>query len=151
MTEATGKVERRVRGKQRQAVAERACHCCEYCRCPEYIGTQAFSVEHILAREHGGTNATNNLALSCQGCNGHKYTKREASDPATGVLVPLFHPRRQHWRDHFSWNEDFTLILGLTPTGRATEKALRLNREEVVRFRRVLRAVGEHPPPEPQE
>lgn len=92
-----------------------------------------------------------NLALSCQGCNGHKYTKREAPDPATGVLVPLFHPRQQLWRDHFSWNEDFTRVLALTPTGRATEKALRLNRDEVVQFRRLLRAVGQHPPPEVQE
>jgi hypothetical protein len=92
-----------------------------------------------------------NLALSCQGCNGHKYTKREAPDLATGAVVPLFHPRKQHWRDHFAWNEDFSRVLALTPTGRATEKALRLNRDEVVQFRRLLRVVGQHPPPEVQE
>lgn len=37
-------------------------------------------------------------------------------------------------------------IIGLTPTGRATVEALRLNRPEVVNLRRLLFAHGEHPP-----
>ena len=32
--------DRRVRGSKRQAVVERAGGRCEYCRCPEFIGTQ---------------------------------------------------------------------------------------------------------------
>jgi hypothetical protein len=60
--------------------------------------------------------------------------------------VPLYHPRQQHWHDHFAWNNDFTLIIGLTPTGRATIQALHLNRSELVNLRRVLYAMGEHPP-----
>jgi len=58
----------------------------------------------------------------------------------------LFHPREQSWDEHFAWNEDFTLILGLTPTGRATIEALHLNRSGLVNLRRVLYAIGEHPP-----
>jgi hypothetical protein len=38
-----------------------------------------------------------NLALACHGCNGAKYNKIEATDPATGATVPLFHPRQQRW------------------------------------------------------
>ena len=95
----------------------------------------------------GGTDEPANLAFSCQGCNNHKYTAVTALDPATGATVTLFHARRQRWEDHFSWNEDFTLVIGLTPTGRATVEKLRLNREGIVNLRKVLRRAGEHPPP----
>jgi hypothetical protein len=70
-------------------------------------------------------------------------------DPATGRVAPLFHPRRQRWSDHFAWNEDATLIVGLSPIGRATVSSLHLNRPELVNLRRILAAAGEHPPPEP--
>ena len=89
-----------------------------------------------------------NLALSCQGCNNHKYTKVESFDPAGSAVVPLFNPRTQRWHDHFTWSNDATLVLGLTPTGRATVIALRLNREGIVNLRRVLYRHGLHPPSE---
>lgn len=63
----------------------------------------------------------------------------------TGSLVPLFHPRTQSWDENFTWSDDFTLILSLTPTGRATIRALHLNRVGLVNARRVLHAIGEHP------
>ena len=139
----------RVRGRKRQVVAVRAGNRCEYCRCPENIGTQAYSVEHIIPRDQGGASDLGNLALSCQGCNNHKHIVTEAQDPTTGGLVPLYHPRQHRWSDHFAWDDSSTMVLGLTPTGRATVERLKLNREEVVRFRRVLAAVGLHPPDEP--
>ncbi len=37
-------------------------------------------------------------------------------------------------------------IVGRTATGRATVEALYLNRFELLNLRRVLKAVGEHPP-----
>lgn len=89
-----------------------------------------------------------NLALACQGCNNHKYVKTEGKDSVSLQVVPLFHPRQQRWRDHFTWNDDYTLIIGLTPTGRATVNTLRLNRETLVNLRRVLYMMGEHPPQE---
>jgi hypothetical protein len=61
----------------------------------------------------------------------------------------LFHPRQQRWSDHFTRNEGATLIIGLSPTGRATVASLHLNRPELVNLRRILAAAGEHPPPEP--
>lgn len=109
---------------------------------------QSFSVEHIVPREKGGNTASENLALACQGCNGHKHTKVGGRDPINKENVPLFHPRRQLWRDHFAWDHTGTLILGLTPTGRATVEALKLNREALVNLRRALRMLGNHPPPE---
>lgn len=89
-----------------------------------------------------------NLALACQGCNNHKHVKTEALDPVNKELVPLYHPREQRWRDHFAWDEECTRIVGLTPTGRATVEALQLNRGCLINLRRVLYAMGEHPPPE---
>ncbi|WP_235526708.1 hypothetical protein [Nostoc piscinale] len=67
-------------------------------------------------------------------------------EPLTGETVPLYHPRQQLWNENFAWNHDFTLVIGLTPTGRATVETLQLNREGVVNLRRVLYAMGEHPP-----
>ena len=28
--------------------------------------------------------------------------------------MPLYHPRRDNWREYFRWNEDFTELVGLT-------------------------------------
>jgi hypothetical protein len=105
-----------------------------------------FHIEHIHPVELGGATVAENLALACQGCNSHKYTKTTAHDPATGSIVPLFHPREHDWAAHFSWNEDCSLVLGLTPTERATVIALQLNRERVINLRRVLYQAQEHPP-----
>lgn len=132
--------------EQKRAVAERAKGCCEYCRCQARFSPDSFSVEHITPRSRGGISELSNLALSCQDCNNRKYTSVEAIDPVTGETVPLYHPRQQPWTDHFTWNQDYTLILGLTPTGRATIEKLQLNRAGVINLRRVLCTFGEHPP-----
>jgi hypothetical protein len=140
--------ERRVTAEEKRNVVRRAGGCCEYCRSQQRFGTEPFSAEHIEPRSEGGKTVLENLALSCQGCNNHKFTKAESHDPVTGEAVPLYHPRKQRWEDHFAWSVDFTEVVGLTPIGRATVVALHLNREGLVNLRRVLYAVGEHPPPE---
>ena len=59
--------------------------------------------------------------------------------------VPLFHPRKDVWSDHFRWSSDYLLIVGTTPTGRATVDQLRMNNDVVVRIRGLI--VGwDHPP-----
>jgi hypothetical protein len=110
----------RVTSELQQQVAERARGCCEYCYSQVRFATQSFSIEHIIARNRGGTTTLDNLALSCQGCNNHKYNRIEGHDPVGRQIVSLYHPRHQQWEDHFVWNEDYTLIIGMTPTGRAT-------------------------------
>jgi hypothetical protein len=130
----------------RQAVVERAGGCCEYCQSQERFSPDAFSIEHVTPRSAKGADDAINLALSCQGCNNRKYTSTDAVDPVSGVSVPLFHPRTDRWAEHFAWNNDFTQIVALTPTGRATAEKLQLNRSGVMSLRRVLREMGEHPP-----
>lgn len=137
--------ESRLTNRGRLEVAERAQGCCEYCQSQAQFSADPFSIEHIIPRSRGGTDDLSNLALSCQGCNNRKYTDVAAIDPITGETVPLFHPRKQRWSDHFVWSADWTLVIGLTPTGRATVEKLHLNRKGLVNLRRILQAVGNHP------
>ncbi|AFZ23417.1 restriction endonuclease [Cylindrospermum stagnale PCC 7417] len=138
----------RVTVQQKKAVFERAKGCCEYCRSQARFAIQPFSIEHIIPRSQGGKTSLDNLALSCQGCNNHKYNKTEGRDILSENFVSLYHPRQQRWSEHFAWNDYFTVVIGLTPTGRATVETLQLNREGVVNLRRVLYDIGEHPPAE---
>lgn len=85
----------RVPGPVKTQVSERAGHCCKYCRSQARFAMQAFSIEHIEPHSQEGSSTIDNLALACQGCNNHKYTKTRASDAISGEQVPLFHPRRQ--------------------------------------------------------
>jgi hypothetical protein len=83
----------------------------------------------------------------CSFCNRSKGDRTAATDPETGAVEPLFHPRRQRWSDHFGWSEDGLRILGRTPTGRATVAALHLDDDPdalIVRSYWVL--AGWHPP-----
>jgi hypothetical protein len=130
----------------RRLVNDRAKHCCEYCSTQARYSSDPFTVDHIKPRIFDGPTTEDNLALSCYGCNQHKSTTVSATDPATGSPAKLFHPRVHTWSEHFAWNEDFALMLGLTPTGRATIATLHLNRQGIVNMRRVLQAIGEHPP-----
>lgn len=137
--------ELKLTAQQKEEVAQRARHCCEYCQSQARFSPDPFSIEHITPRSRGGTSDPSNLALACQGRNNRKYTSTKVVDPITGESVPLFHPREQKWGDHFIWNEAYTLILGRTPTGRATIEKLKLNRIGLVNLRRVLHSIGEHP------
>lgn len=137
---------KRPTNEQKEKVKNRAGGVCEYCRSQAAYSSQPFSIEHIFPSSKGGKTALENLAYSCQGCNNHKYTATEGRDLVTREIVSLFHPRKQKWDEHFVWNNDFTLIIGITPTGRATVELLQLNREGCVNLRRALYALGKHPP-----
>jgi len=138
---------RRVSDSAKKRIADRAEGCCEYCAAQSEFSQDSFSVEHIQPSSRGGSNDSENLPLSCQGCNNFKFTATTGVDPVTGKRVPLFHPRRGRWLEHFGWSEDFTEMVGVTPVGRATIVRLQLNRRGLVNQRRVLHAMGEHPPP----
>ncbi len=130
----------------RDLVFRRALGRCEFCRSPAAFAHQSFSLEHIRPRSCYGDDRPGNLALSCQGCNNHKYNQTKARDPVSNKKVRLFNPRRDKWATHFAWTDDATQILGLTAIGRATVEALQLNRQALMNLRRVLVAAGEHPP-----
>lgn len=129
-----------------RSVRERFANCCAYCRTAENLTVTTFEFEHILPRSVGGTTDSENLCLSCPTCNRFKADRIVAPDPLTEQNVSLFHPVRDHWTDHFIWNEDATVIIGLTPTSRATIAALRMNRPVLIRLRKMWGTMSEHPP-----
>lgn len=86
-----------------------------------------------------------NLARACQACNGSKYTATTAIDPISGEEVPLFHPRKEDWNDHFKWTTDLLRMEGISPTGRATIIRLKTNRPALINLRQLLINNG-HPP-----
>jgi hypothetical protein len=120
--------DQRITAQQRREVRERARGCCEYCQSQVRFAMSSFVVDHIVPRSAGGATHIENLAFACSGCNAHKYNKTNACDPVSGEIVALYHPRRDCFRDHFTWSDDFTMILGLTPRGRATVDALDMTR-----------------------
>jgi 5-methylcytosine-specific restriction endonuclease McrA len=130
----------------KQAVRLRAKGCCEYCLSQEKFATQSFSIDHIIPTSQEGKTQLDNLALACQGCNNFKYDKVEGTDRLTGEKVPLYHPRKEQWQNHFTWDKSYTNIVGLTPTGRATVEDLKLNRSGLINLRQILYAMDEHPP-----
>jgi HNH endonuclease len=131
--------------KIRLLVAQRAGFCCEYCWSQEKYSPDYFSVEHIFPRIKKGSDALFNLAFACLTCNGYKYIFIEAIDPVSGIIVPLYNPRTDIWEQHFRWSDDYSLLTGITPIGRATVEKLRLNRTSVVNLRVVLAAIKKHP------
>jgi hypothetical protein len=136
----------RIPNAQRRVVVDRAKSYCEYCYSRMDFSAQSFSIEHIIPRDKGGSNDLDNLALACQGCNNFKHTKILAHDPLSEAFVPLFHPRQNLWREHFTWDDEYLMVVGITSTGRATLQALKLNRLGVVNLRRALSLMDEHPP-----
>jgi HNH endonuclease len=119
---------------------------CEYCLHPESHATDFYHFDHINPFLKIGRNAVGNIARSCGRCNIVKSQKTHAIDPLTNDIYPLFHPRKEIWTDHFQWSEDYLIMYGLTPTGRATIDFLQLNRRNLQNLRGTMRDSGLHPP-----
>jgi HNH endonuclease len=132
----------------RERVAQQAKYRCGYCLTPEWIVGTPMEIDHIVPEASGGPTDEDNLWLVCSLCNQHKAKRLTAYDPETRTDVPLFDPRHQRWREHFLWSESGDVIIGLSPTGRATVAALHLNRDSLVSARQRWVSVGWHPPEE---
>jgi hypothetical protein len=124
-------------------VWRRANATCEYCQMPQVFYRSRFQIDHIIARQHGGATTLDNLALSCFRCNVYKGPNIASLDPVTGSLTRLFHPRRDDWQEHFTWQG--AELLGQTAVGRATIAILAINHPDVVAVRRSLIAEGVFP------
>jgi 5-methylcytosine-specific restriction endonuclease McrA len=132
--------------KLRAEVIARANYRCEYCQSNSRLIGMPLVIEHIIPKAAGGKDESENLAASCYRCNEFKGVKTHASDPQTSHLAPLFHPRQQFWQEHFNWVNGGTHIVGLTPIGRATVIALRLNNEYATAARVLWIERNWHPP-----
>ena len=126
----------------RDFVRQRAGNRCEYCRLHQrHTPVFTFHIEHIRAKQHGGTDDPVNLALACNRCNRAKGPNLSSVDPVTGQLVRLFNPREDTWEAHFAFQD--ATIVGRTPEGRATVELLKMNESKRVRTRATLIARGQ--------
>jgi 5-methylcytosine-specific restriction endonuclease McrA len=125
-------------------VRRRAKEICEYCRLPQSSQEATFHVDHVEPLSVGGDTQLENLALACVTCSLRKSCRVRVTDPSSGKTVRLFNPRREKWDDHFEFTAAWR-IRGRSPTGRATRKALGMNRSAVVAIRHQLASLGRFP------
>jgi hypothetical protein len=126
----------------REFVRRRANDACEYCGLPQHASVLPHQIDHIIGRQHRGTDDVENLCLCCIRCNLKKGPNIASIDPNTGLVSALYHPRRHAWREHFAVVE--ATIIGLTAEGRTTVELMDMNNEERVRLRGVLLRRGWH-------
>ncbi len=134
--------------KLQQEVQADAARKCGYCRSPEALIGTPLEFEHLTPRAAGGLTVRDNLWLACHRCNKFKGDRMRAIDSQTNELADFFNPRTQQWHEHFAWSPDGTEIVGLTPCGRATVMALRLNNSYIVETRQFWVQAGWWPPAE---
>jgi hypothetical protein len=129
----------------RALVRERAGRRCEYCRLHEDDADfLAFHIEHIIARQHGGTDDPDGLCYACSECNWAKGPN--LAGLLDGKLYPLFNPRAQSWKRHFRWHH--TTWVGKTKTGIVTVRVLNINEPSRVMLCENLFFEGRFPPDE---
>lgn len=127
----------------RRLVRERANDRCEYCLFHERYAVKRHEIDHIYAEKHGGETLDSNLCLSCMDCNRYKGSDLASIDPQTGVIVALFHPRRDQWIEHFRYSEGY--IEPLTAQGRVTVRLLQFNTPDRVDERYRLARLRRYP------
>jgi hypothetical protein len=110
----------------------------------EALQGATFHVDHIQPQSQGGGSDLDNLAWTCPRCNLKKQDRCQAVDPDTGAVVPLFHPRRDRWEDHFCFQQYF--LIGNSATGRATAALLDLNHSRRLLIRQAEEMFGLFPP-----
>ncbi len=129
----------------RAFIRERAGGRCEYCRLhQDDYESQTFHVEHVVAKQHGGSDDADNLCLACSECNWAKGPN--LAGLLGGKLYPLFHPREQSWGRHFRW--EGTTLVGKTKTGIVTVQVLNMNNASRIMLRENLLFEGRFPPSE---
>lgn len=135
----------RISVQLRRRIAQKAGFQCGYCRCSTLLTGVPLEIDHIIPEAAGGISEESNLWLACVMCNKIKGIQTHARDPVTGKQVRLYNPRTQRWQDNFEWSRDGLEIIGKTRCGRATVKALQLNRPYAVVARRNWISADLHP------
>jgi len=108
-----------------QLVRHRAANRCEYCLLQQRHSKLTFPIDHIVAKQHGGSTCSENLALCCGRCNYYKGPNIAGVDPQTHLLCRLFNPRIDQWHEHFEYRG--ATLFGLTDIGRTTVAVLKTN------------------------
>lgn len=129
----------------RLLVINRAGNRCEYCGLSQFGQAATFHIDHVVPVTAGGQTTADNLALACVSCSLRKAARLQAPDPDTGKQVAIYNPRKELWHRHFRW--EGVRMVGLTPSGRATVEALKMNRPIILAIRTEEVIQKRHPPP----
>ncbi len=96
-----------------------------------------------------GRRTEENLALSCFACNRRKWDRRSGRRSGGRRRAQAVQsPGPTVWNEHFVWSRDGLSIVGRSSIGRATVRALDMNRERLRQIRAADAVLGRHPPHE---
>jgi len=129
----------------RQRLVEADDHRCAYCGTSQANSGSPMVVDHLFPLSKGGVTTFENLCFTCSRCNLFKGSQVVAIDPLSGEMAPLFRARRDRWDEHFAWDEAGLRIVGVTPSGRATVVALKMNNDIILDARRNWVRLGWRP------
>jgi len=125
----------------RQIVRLRARDACEYCLGPT---TGQYQIDHVipearwldyragrlsnamdLAPGRSGPNHIANFAWCCPFCNQGK--RQRVVYRIGSQTIRLYDPRRDMWPEHFAFMNNYLFVVGITPIGIVTQRAVRFN------------------------
>lgn len=89
-----------IRPEKRKAIYARDNNCCVYCGCD--LTGQVATLDHVVARENGGTNDPSNLVTSCMHCNCSKQDQRVSRFIDAAGLKRVRNATRRSWRIHLT-------------------------------------------------
>lgn len=130
----------------RKLVEERANGNCEYCLLPALFSGSIFCIDHILPESKSGLTVFENLAYACHNCNSFKSAKIEGFDDLSKIIAPIFNPRIHIWSEHFVFNNQSSIITGITSIGRVTTNSLKMNEIAIQNLRKALVNYDVFPP-----
>ena len=117
---------------QRERIRQRYTYSCGYCGVHELDVGATLTVDHHHPIVHGGTNDDENLVYCCHRCNEHKASYwHEVQIPH----VRLLHPLEDNLTLHLHEQQNYRLV-GATPEGTFYIQRLRLNRSQLIEYRR---------------
>lgn len=115
----------------KQVVRERAGFACEYCGVTEQNAGGELTIDHFQPQSKGGGDELENLVYSCVRCNLYKsdFWNEASSEPN------LWNPRLEPAETHL-WLADDGRFLALTEVGELSIRILKLNRPQLIEYRR---------------
>ena len=117
----------------RAQVRERFRASCAYCGVHEDAVGATLTVDHYRPRAHGGADEEENLVYCCARCNEHKGAYWHEHDPPH---VRLLHPGQDDLTQYLHESDDGRIV-GLALEGEFFSQRLRLNRPQLVAYRRA--------------
>lgn len=120
-----------ISNKSKLFVRRRADYACEYCGVSEQNAGGELTIDHFRPQSKNGGDALGNLVYCCSRCNLYKgdFWVESAGAPH------LWNPRTDTFERHF-WQGENGRLFALTETGELTIRILKLNRLQLVEYRR---------------